>query len=93
MNPTIEELIQIAKLDPLPAEHTSSYRQLYGKETVVERKDDELVLMGIAFGSMRAPRLVGPDCGLDDEFKRLAALEQQIGSDIGEFCLDSLAGE
>ena len=52
MNAVIEELLQIVEKDPLPAADTSSYWQLYGGNMTVERRGDELVLIGSGFGSM-----------------------------------------
>lgn len=52
MNPVIEELLRIVEKDPLPAADTSSYWQLYGGQTIVERRGDELVLLGSGFATM-----------------------------------------
>lgn len=59
MNPVIEELLQIVEKDPLPAADTSSHWQLYGRDTTVERRGDELVLIGSGFGSIRVGGRVG----------------------------------
>lgn len=52
MNPVIEELLQIVETDPLPEADTSSHWSLYGRKTIVERRGDNLVLIGSGFGSM-----------------------------------------
>lgn len=54
MNPAIESLLRIVEADPLPAAHTSSYWQRYGRETVVERRDNGLFLRGSGFGYVYA---------------------------------------
>lgn len=59
MNPVIEQLLQIVETDPLPAAHTSSHWQLYGLQTTVERRGDELILNGSGFGSIHVPGRLG----------------------------------
>lgn len=54
MNPVIESLLEIVDTDPLPAVHTSSHWQRYGRETIVERQNNGLVLLGFGFGVVRA---------------------------------------
>lgn len=65
MNPVIELLLQIAKVEPLPATHTSSHWQKYGYE-VVDRHGDELVLRSVGFTSEGKQRLRGRElCGIE----------------------------
>ncbi len=59
MNPVMEALCELAETDPLPAEHTSSHWQHYGRETAVERRGDELVLRASGFNTVAPPRLRG----------------------------------
>ena len=55
MNPVIESLLEIVDRDPLPVEYASSHWQRYGRETIVERRGDDLVLRGSGFGDMYGP--------------------------------------
>lgn len=54
MNPVIESLLEIVDRDPLPVEYASSHWQRYGRETIVERRGDDLVLRGSGFGVVYA---------------------------------------
>ena len=58
MHPVIASLRDLMETDPLPAEHTSSHWQRYGRDTVVEGQE-ELVLEAAGFSSQRPPTLVG----------------------------------
>lgn len=59
MNHVIETLLEIVAADPLPAAHTSSHWQRYGRETLVERAGDCLVLRPAGFEGIEQLRLNG----------------------------------
>ena len=71
MNPVIEELLQIIEKDPLPDAHTSSHWKLFGRETIVARHGDELILKGYGFESTQGSALAG----MAKAFERLSYRE------------------
>jgi hypothetical protein len=52
----VRELIDIADQDPLSLEDTSSLWQLYGPQSIIERRGDSLYLEGQGFGGVHAGR-------------------------------------
>ena len=52
MHPVYEHLLKAVEADPLPAAYTSSYWQRFGREAVVERHGEALVLRGVEFGAV-----------------------------------------
>lgn len=52
MNPVVESLLEIVQADPLPAAHTSSHWQRYGREVIAERNDSGLILRAAGFETL-----------------------------------------
>lgn len=57
MNPVIESLLDILETDPLPEAHTSSHWQHYGRDTIVERRGDDVVSVGSRSFSLYRPSI------------------------------------
>ena len=68
MHSVIEELLKVAASEPLPLEDVSSFWNLHGSKTVVERTDDELVLVPSGFHSL----------GLSSKFGVAASFAERI---------------
>lgn len=52
MNPVIESLLKIVETDPIPDVHISSFWRGYGRETIVERRGDDLTLRAAGFDTI-----------------------------------------
>ncbi|MBI4256644.1 hypothetical protein HY626_01140 [Candidatus Uhrbacteria bacterium] len=59
MNHVIEMLLEMVEADPLPAAHTSSHWQRYGRETLIERRGEQLVLRPVGFEGIMRPQFGG----------------------------------
>ncbi len=54
LHPVVESLLDVIDADPVPAAHATSHWQEFGRQTTVERRDDDVVLQGAGFGMMQA---------------------------------------
>ncbi len=57
MNEVVEALLDIVETNALPAADTSSHWQRYGRETIVERQDNGVILRGAGFGVVQTTGL------------------------------------
>ena len=57
MNEALESLLDVVERDPLPELHTSSHWKNYGSQTVVERREGQLVLRGAGFTAHSNPNV------------------------------------
>lgn len=59
MSHVIETLLGMVETDPLPAAHTSSHWQRYGRETSIERRGEQLALRPVGFEGIEQLRFNG----------------------------------